>query len=1043
MTDERVNNFYIKQDYAAERQLLLNVRMALSDAQTLKVPGNLQVPFNPAFSQVYITLFQRGLKPVRWGARKANLQETLQHVVNKIKAIADFQRFDVADHEQCRILFEIVTEETECNIRNLTGLDFTENRFEPGVTGFKYSYKGVVRYFMPTDSVVHSIMSVPQLLNFLAKKTGVAKRTNSITERGQLMRSEPIDYKLIKSLAFVSFKDRVLPLFRGYPVPVKINKEIILDSILKSIDWLVENMYEDGSFLYYYDSYLDTRVDFDHPNMTDPLYNNILRHSGGTITLIRAYELTQDQRYLEAANKSLGFLLSTIREHEYKNNYACYPFDNKKSKLGGAGIGLVALMHYYRHTQDESYRKYIDGIVRHILSRVDEAGEMIGYYIHPLFNNGQPIIDPPDEIKKQLFSFYYPGEALLGLALYYLHINNIDQDLKTEIYAKSLMALDFLVDIRPIKYQELFTPLPADAWLMQAIEEWVKVDGFQKQSYIDFVFNDAQAMFDHMYTEETAPEFDYIGGFYYNYGDHVYHDASRCEGVVAAYYLAKYLGNEQKAEYIMQNMLKSAKGLMYTRHTPESTYAHLYPEKSINSFRFKLTRQWVRVDSVQHAACFFTRFFWALNDQSDIDALTAYTEDNNFKSDPELDFEMIKIISTSGFSSVYQACSKIDPNKLYAIKIFKDIRFLNFIDTEIEILKDINQYPYAVHFYETGKINNDIYLKFDYVDSPDLRKIINRQGVFDELKTLIVLKDILEFLKFTAALGILHLDIKPENILFYKQRYTLIDWGLSKKLLHVNTLYRKGDPIYLAPEMFAGYRNFASEIYSLGCVLYYLLAGKHIYNLSYSDCLAAKIVAHYYIEPGLPDTVSEKMQYLLARMLDKNPETRADIAEIEYILQSSEILELPESSLSVQSAVINKSDQVALYERLATDGVAYAQAQLGMLLEQGKHTAKDDRQALYWYEQAAAQNFAEGQCQLGLAYKKGVGVTVDLEKAQQFLRLAADRGHADAQYYLGEFYELGLNCAVDMSTALDWYEKSARNANKKAYQALNRLKQSV
>jgi len=60
---------------------------------------------------------------------------------------------------------------------------------------------------------------------------------------------------------------------------------------------------------------------------------------------------------------------------------------------------------------------------------------------------------------------------------------------------------------------------------------------------------------------------------------------------------------------IMNNMLKSAQGIMYTRHTPESMYAHQYPEKSINSFRFKLTRQWVRVDSVQHTACFFARLF--------------------------------------------------------------------------------------------------------------------------------------------------------------------------------------------------------------------------------------------------------------------------------------------------------------------------------------------------------------------------------------------------------------------------------------------------
>jgi hypothetical protein len=198
---------------------------------------------------------------------------------------------------------------------------------------------------------------------------------------------------------------------------------------------------------------------------------------------------------------------------------------------------------------------------------------------------------------------------LLGLALYYLHIKNIDEELKKDIKIKSQMALDFLVDIRPIKYDYMFDSLPADAWLMQAIEEWVKVDGLKKQSYINFVFNDTKTMFEHMYKDNNTNKNnkDYIGGFFYEYGDHVYHDASRCEGIVSAYYLAKYLKEEKKASWIMEHMLLSAKGLMQTFHSTKSNYAHINQQKALHSFRFKLTRQWVRVDSVQHAACFYVR----------------------------------------------------------------------------------------------------------------------------------------------------------------------------------------------------------------------------------------------------------------------------------------------------------------------------------------------------------------------------------------------------------------------------------------------------
>ena len=57
----------------------------------------------------------------------------------------------------------------------------------------------------------------------------------------------------------------------------------------------------------------------------------------------------------------------------------------------------------------------------------------------------------------------------------------------------------------------------------------------------------------------------------------------------------------------MENMLLSAQGLMKTFHDDKSVYPHKDPKKALHSFRFKLTRQWVRVDSVQHAACFFAR----------------------------------------------------------------------------------------------------------------------------------------------------------------------------------------------------------------------------------------------------------------------------------------------------------------------------------------------------------------------------------------------------------------------------------------------------
>lgn len=604
---------FFSQDFTAETVLLRNIRHNLLDKSVpAAIPPGLKFQFDPEVSQVYITLFQKGEKPIRWGSRKKTLAASISRVAEKLRDNPRFAGFAVADPGLCRILFEVVTAEFPCDPKQTTIIHLHENRLEPGLHGLKVRYDDQLYYYMPTDAVTNSLMTMNQVYNHLAKRTGIAKKSKRISERVAMMRTLAAEYAIITSFACVSFGDLALPLYRGYPVPVSFSRERLLSCMVAGTDWILANMKANGQFLYFYDGLTGSEIDFQHPGRTNPPYYNILRHSGGTITLLRAFELTGGKKYLEAARASIEFFLTVCREHEYLDQYACYPFFNKKSKLGGAGIGLVALLHYSRLSGDARYRKYIDGLVRHILSRVSDTGEMIGYFIHPLFNNGREIIDPDEQTKKGLFSFYYPGEALLGLALYLRTIPDIDPQLRDLVLAKSRSALDFLIHGRPKKYHYLFEPLPADGWLMQAIEEWVKIEGFADPAYIDFVFNDAQAMIDHMYQEHNSPYFDYPGSFFYHYGEHAYPDGARCEGLMAAWYLAQHLGQGKRAAHFMKYLLLAAKNLLYTCNTPESCYAHRNPAKSVNSFRFKLTRQWMRVDSVQHAACFYARLYNAM-----------------------------------------------------------------------------------------------------------------------------------------------------------------------------------------------------------------------------------------------------------------------------------------------------------------------------------------------------------------------------------------------------------------------------------------------
>lgn len=1022
-----------KRSFKSELKLLNNIRVSLcSSSDFIEIPDVHSFKYNHTISQVYITLFQIGVEPLRWGSKQETLKKTIQRIIFKLKTNSKFINFEVNDSSKCRIMFEIVTKEYPCSIRNLTTMRMNSpNRFEPGINGLKWKYQNITRFFMPTDGYTKSIMSVKQLLNYLSKRCGVAKKTNKISERTYLMRREPIEYTFIESKAFITYENEVLELDRGYPKDELVfSKDIVYDRTIKSMDWLIKNMNEDGSFLYFYDPYKNTVVDYLHPKMVDPLYNNILRHSGGTITLLRGYELSRNKLYLEKAKDSIDFLISTFKTHTYKKEFACYPFFNQKSKLGGAGIGLVAIMHYYMHTKDERYRKELDGLVRHILSRVDNDGEMIGYYIHPNYNDGKALINPSDDVKKELFSFYYPGEALLGLALYYHYINNINAELKADLVKKSELALDFLVNVRPIKYDYMFETLPADAWLMQAIEEWVKVDGFKKQSYIDFVFNDTKQMFDHMYKDENTNEKnkDYIGGFYYNYGDHVYHDASRCEGIVSAYYLAKYLKDDEQEKWIWQHMLLSAKGLMKTCHTPKSIYPYQAPKMAEYSFRFKLTRAWVRVDSVQHAACFYARLYMSNHNKE------AYTQDIN--NIPQIidGYEVIKQIDLSGFSSVHYV--KKDKN-YYALKDIYSPRFINNIEQEVSALRLMNDYPGALKFYKAKSLKLDeVYFLFEYAEEGNLKKHIKKNGIFNEQKALDFLIKMLDILSFSHNNNLLHLDIKPANILLHNDSYWLADWGLSKFKKCVQTVNLNGNPIFHAPEIYINERSAASDIYSLGCSLYYLVTGKNPFNLTKKIDNSYKIFLHLYEDPDLSMIKSSKISYIISKMMDKNPQTRITINGIRKLLNNQITVEVPYKAKNYDS--IFSKNKLELYTIMAENGVAYAQTALGSIYEVGNGVDIDIQKSIQLYQKASVQGFSIAECSLGLLYYRDRNLDKDYKKAYKYLKKSASKEHAEGQYYFGKLFEMGYGVEKDDALAEEWFERSAKNSYKRAHLKLKK-----
>lgn len=617
--NEKIRNYY-KKDFSKLNELVQRIRTTLATGEKLKIDDLALediIEFKGKEQLFYITLFQEFTKRIRFGSRRDTLEETLNRVIEKLRENQKFKEFEVSNVDKTRILIEWVSEKELVDIKKIhTDKNFDKERFEPGINGIEIRKDNTSYVWMPTDAPVLNEMSLAPVFAHLADRMGLAKNKNlKLLEKAKLVKNlENVETYIIKSKAFITYKTEIIPLYRGNVLYKDFDYNTVIDMFKKSNDWLIEHMKENGQFMYYYNPTLDNNIDHEHPTRKESnLYYNDLRHCGGVVSLLRTYELTGDKKYLEPIKKGIDWSISMTKFHkDEKGREAAFVYANSKGKLGGVGLPLIMLMRYRMNTNDPTYDRYIEAYSRHLLSRMTEDGEFLGYYIHPSFNNGEPLLTMNEEERKKTFSFYYPGEALMGLGMVANRYNK-NKELTQEIIKKTKKAMRWIIDERPKVYGEMFTALPSDAWLMQAIEEWADCKGFLEKNDIDFVFNDAKTMMEKMYKKDDSPYIDFEGGMYYNYGDHYYPDGARCEGLIAAYYLAKKLENYELADKILYSAKKAAKCQFQLWINEFNNYPHQNPKKSCNSIKFKSTRQWVRVDSVQHVACFFIRLYWAEN----------------------------------------------------------------------------------------------------------------------------------------------------------------------------------------------------------------------------------------------------------------------------------------------------------------------------------------------------------------------------------------------------------------------------------------------
>jgi len=136
------------------------------------------------------------------------------------------------------------------------------------------------------------------------------------------------------------------------------------------------------------------------------------------------------------------------------------------------------------------------------------------------------------------------------------------------------------------------------------------------------------------------------------------------------------------------------------------------------------------------------------------------------------------------------------------------------------------EHPSIVRFYTVEKIEGRLVIVTEFIEGKSLRKVIQSEAPMSVGRAISLMTPILSALHYAHSHGIIHRDVKPENVLVTSTGVMkLTDFGLAKLLAQNISLSIAGTPSYMAPEAWRGEHSPASDQYSAALILYELLTG--------------------------------------------------------------------------------------------------------------------------------------------------------------------------------------------------------------------------
>src|SRR5882672_3432014 len=253
-------------------------------------------------------------------------------------------------------------------------------------------------------------------------------------------------------------------------------------------------------------------------------------------------------------------------------------------------------------------------------------------------------------------------------------------------------------------------------------------------------------------------------------------------------------------------------------------------------------------------------------------------------------------LGSGGMATVYLA-RDVKHRRFVALKVLSPAlaaslgadRFLR----EIELAARL-QHPHIVTVFDSGDAGGILWYTMPYVEGETLRARLLREHQLPLGEALRIATEAARALEFAHQHGVLHRDVKPENLLLTTDGSTMVaDFGIARPWGEMSKLTQSGvvvgTPAYMSPEQAAGERalDARTDVYALGCVLYEMLAGEMPYSGPNAQAVLAKRLSEP--APSLRTTrdLPVAIERTVARALARTPADRyASAAEFARALQS-------------------------------------------------------------------------------------------------------------------------------------------------------------